>query len=214
MSFRDYVQEAITPPSGDTIAPTANTPAKPTQANNQPAAANKNMKAIWPGAGAPVERGMTVGLTGDNNLPVPGEVMQVDQAAKGVKIKNPTTGQEEWQNIDSLQPFMAGEKSLEEDDEEELTLERVLALAGIRENCSGGATGAGAIAIAPAATGKMKRRNETSEGALTPEYTPKGPAKTIIGDTKPNQASGKLSADLAASGKKTASRVKNGQRNE
>ena len=42
------------------------------------------------------------------------------------------------------------------------------------------------------------------------EYVPKEAAKTIVGDTKPNQASGELSATLAANGKRTASRINNG----
>lgn len=216
MSFGDYLKEnAIVPPSGQTIAPGG----KP-NANSASGQKASDIKAIWPGAGAPVERGMTVGLQGKQGTPVPGEVVQVDQAASGVKVKNPTTGKEEWQNINQLQPFMAGSKpGVKEDDmsevidddlEEKQMIERILALAGLQENCSAGATGAGAIAIAPAAMGKVKKRSQATEGSLKSEYTRKEPAKSIIGDTKPNQASGKLSADLAASGKKTASRSNNG----
>ena len=274
MSFGDYLKETVVPPSGQTIGPSTNAPAKPGAPDNKAPAPGKQMKAIWPGDGAPVERGMTVGLTGANNLPVPGEVTQVDQSAKGVKVKNPTTGQEEWQNIDQLQAFMGADQNkpgvqegylntyeighrvntplgpgvivdvspdinvdgrvsvrldnpefadeegrdtfdlttdlLSHEVTESQEISRILELAGIRENCSAGATGAGAIAIAPAAQGKIKRRNEPTEESLKTEYTPRGPAKTIIGDTKPNQASGKLSADLAATGKKVASRTNNG----
>jgi hypothetical protein len=63
--------------------------------------------------------------------------------------------------------------------------------------------------VAPVAIGKVKRRQPTEE-QIKKEYTPKEAAKTIIGDTKPNQASGELSANLAVRGKKTASRANNG----
>lgn len=229
MSFIDYrtVSEAtITPPSGQTIGPTS-------QPQQQPQSSqSSNIKAIWPGKGAPVEVGMTVGLKGANGLPIPGQVSQVDMGAKGVKVKNPTTGQDEWMNLDMLQPFAASTNSpgtgntgttgttgtggttgpaVQPGVAEDAELSRILELAGVRENCSGGATGAGAIAIAPAAMGTMKKRQYPEE-SLKAEYTPKVAAKTIIGDTKPNQASGKLSADLAASGKKAAGRINNGRK--
>jgi len=221
MSFIEYrnLEEAIiTPPSGQTIAPTA-APQKAGAA----AAAPQQMKAIWPGKGAPVEVGMTVGLKGPNGLPVPGQVSQVDAGAKGVKVKNPTTGQEEWANMNSLEPFMAqagqgqniqpGQQTVQPGQQptaEDISdLARLRELAGIKEDCSGGATGAGAIAVAPVAIGKVKRRQPTEE-QIKKEYTPKEAAKTIVGDTKPNQASGELSANLAVRGKKTASRTNNG----
>jgi len=213
MSFIEYrnLEEAIiTPPSGQTIAPTA-APQKAGAA----AVAPQKMKAIWPGKGAPVEVGMTVGLKGPNGLPVPGEISQVDAGAKGVKVKNPTTGQDEWTNMDTLEPFMVGAEQGQniqpgtQPTAEQAQLTRLKELAGIREECSGGATGAGAIAVAPAAMGKVKRRQPTEE-QIKKEYTPKEAAKTIVGDTKPNQASGELSANLAVRGKKTASRANNG----
>lgn len=78
----------------------------------------------------------------------------------------------------------------------------------IAEDSSGGASCAGGIAIAPTAMGGMKKRSQVEEGP-SEEYTP-GVAKTVAGDTKPNQATGRLSANLAARGKKTASRINNG----
>lgn len=207
LSFSEYVKlsEVVIPPSGQTIAPSQNAQNSP----QAPMGANK-MKSIWPGNGAPIEKGMTVGVKGPNGMPVPGEVTQVDMGAKGVKIKNPTTGQEEWQNQATLEPFMAKGETPGQPQQsvEEAELNRLAQLAGIKENCSAGATGAGAIAVSPAAMGKVKRRQPTEEQKT--EYTPRGPAKTLIGDTKPNQASGLLSATLAANGKKTASRKNNG----
>lgn len=204
LSFSEYVKlsENIVPPSGQTIGPATQ---KSTQTQKAPTASTgpEQMKAIWPGQGAPVEVGMTVGLTDTNGLPVPGEVSQVDKSANGVKVKNPTTGKDEWLNTKDLQPFAVQQNEMQDN------LKRLKELAGISENCSGGATGAGAIAISPVSLGKMKKREATKE-MLKKEYTPKGPAKTIIGDTKPNQASGELSATLAANGKKTASRINNG----
>lgn len=223
MSFKDYlnIMEAsvdITPPSGQTISPTTSSVAQtgPTQ---QPNSSSTNIKSIWPGKGAPVEVGMTVGLKGPNGLPVPGQVSQVDTGSKGAKIKNPTTGQTEWVNLDTLQPYTTAGGSTQNNNPgqpqgqipttEAPELTRLRELAGIKENCSAGATGAGTIASAPAAMGSMKRRQPTDEQVKT-EYTPKEAAKTIAGDTKPNQASGKLSADLSARGRKTASRINNG----
>ena len=212
MSFIEYrsLNEFITPPSGNPIGTT------PTQQNTPTSGASK-VKSIWPGKGAPVEKGMTVGIKGSGGTPAPGEITQVDAAAKGVKIKNPTTGQEEWANMDTLQPFMAGGKQVSSpqpppgsqttlEDNEELV--RLRELAGIKENCSAGATGAASIAVAPAAVGSIKRRQPTEE-QIKKEYTP-DVAKTVVGDTKPNQASGELSANLAARGKKTAKRTNNG----
>ena len=224
MSFSEYrnmveAGTSIVPPSGQTIGPsTQSTP--PAQGTGGP----QKMKAIWPGKGAPVEMGMTVGLKGPNGVPVPGQVSQVDAAAKGVKVKNPTTGQDEWVNMDALQPFVAqggaqqpnnqpgtnpNQQSVTTTAEDASQLSRLRELAGIREDASCGATGAGAIAVAPAAMGKLKRRQPTEE-QLKQEYTQTEPAKTIIGDTKPAQATGALSANLAASGKKSAGRTNNG----
>lgn len=208
MSFGEYRtlfedNTEIVPPSGSALGPTSQ---NPRNSQNSP-----NAKATWSGKG-PITVGMTVGLKGPNGLPVPGEVAQVDMGAKGVKVKNPQTGQDEWMNIDTLQPFAATDKpGTQQPTQEEANLTRMKQLAGIAENCSGGATGAGAIAIAPAAMGKVKKRQYPEESLQT-EYKPRGSAKTIAGDTKPAQASGKLSADLAASGKVTASRVNNGRK--
>jgi hypothetical protein len=210
MSFKEYrdLEEAtITPPSGNTITPTAQPGQKP---SNQPT----KMKAIWPGQGAPTEVGMTVGVKGPNGLPVPGEISKVDQSANGVMVKNPTTGQNEWMNIDDLEPFMAqgdAEQPAQQTAEQKGQIARLRELAGIRENCSAGATGAGAIAIAPTAMGSVKKRQPTDE-EIKKEYTPKRPAQTIVGDTKPSQASGELSSSLAVRGKKTASRSNNGRK--
>lgn len=227
-SFKDYVQmvEDIVPPSGQTIGPSANTTA-PTGTTPAPGAAPAGgASAMWPGKGTPVEVGMTVGTTGPNGLPVPGQVSQVDMASKGVKIKNPTTGQEEWQNTDNLKPYMVngptapatagtpgtGVNSADQQPgipaptTEDIDLARMRQLAGIKENCSAGATGAGSIAVAPAAMGSMQKRKT--------EYTRTEPVKSIIGDTKPHQASGKLSADLVANGKRAAGRANNGMKKQ
>lgn len=216
MSFAEYhrVLEAsadIVPPSGNTIGPSGTTQST----------ATGSAKATWSGKG-PINVGMTVGLKGPNGMPVPGEVSQVDAGARGVKVKNPTTGQDEWMNMDMLQTFQAadsgaptntapGTQPPTQESEDNNQLARLRELAGIRENCSGGATGAGSIAGAAMPMGQVKKR-QPAEEALTTEYTPKSSAKTIVGDTKPAQASGKLSADLAASGKVSASRINNGKK--
>ncbi len=139
-------------------------------------------------------------------------------------------------NTNALQPFMAASKSPgqpgqpaapgqsaatqptqtpttqpTQEEQDVAHLSRLRELAGIGENCSGGATGAGAIAMGSTPMGGMKKRQYPEE-SLNTEYTPKTAAKTIVGDTKPAQASGKLSADLAASGKASAGRTNNGRK--
>ena len=227
MSFIEYrnLEEAgvsITAPSGNIIGPTTSGQQNLSQQNTATAAKSPaQMKSIWPGLGAPVEVGMTVGLKGPNGLPVPGQVSQVDAGAKGVKVKNPTTGQEEWANIDSLQPFMAGSdkgqniqsgtQSTQQPTAEDVNdLARMRKLAGIKEDASCGATGAGAIAVAPAAMGKVKKRSDSVEESPSLEH-PEAGRKTIVGATGPQASQiGKLSANNAARGKKTASRANNG----
>lgn len=209
LSFLEYymLSEAngtsIVPPSGNTISPST----QGTIASKSPS----QVKPMWPGKGAPVETGMTVGLKGPNGTPVPGEITQVDATAKGVKVKNPTTGQDEWMNMDTLEPFAAGTNQSSQNvtsTEESKELVRLRELAGIKENCSAGATGAGAIAVAPSTMGKVKKRQETTESLPKKEYTRTAPPKTIVGDTKPMQNSGELSATLVANGKPSASRRK------
>jgi len=230
MSFMEYHKlleagTAIVPPSGNMIGPSTNS-ITPT---NQPTKiGGTGAKAIWPGQGAPVEVGMTVGLKGPNGLPVPGQVSQVDQPAKGVKVKNPTTGQDEWVNTANLQPYMAANSAKPaatnpqqtqtnqagsgiQATAENAQLQRLRELAGIKENCSAGATGAGSIAVVPAAMGGVKKRQPTEE-ELKKEYTRTAPAKTVIGDTKPHQNMGELSATLAANGKPAAGRINNGRK--
>lgn len=212
MSFLEYfklINEAgssITPPSGNTIGP--NGPTGTMQKSPQAASGTQQMKAIWPGKGAPIEMGMTVGMKGTDGLPIPGTVSQIDKGANGVKVKNPTSGQDEWMNIDSLEPFMAQGQAASPTTADGADIQRLRELAGIGENCSGGSTGAGGIAVVATPVGKVQRRQPTEE-ALKKEYTPTV-AKTVVGDTKPNQASGQLSATLAANGSKTARRINNG----
>ena len=220
MSFIQYMilSEAsanITPPSGQTISPSSN-PVSPTATTQGPQKAPSKAQVMWAGQGSPIEQGMTVGLKGPNGIPVPGEITQVDKSANGVRVRNPTTGQEEWHGNDDLQQFVGGntvpgstnqaaglqQQQMAED------LKRMKHLAGISEDASGGASCAGGIATAPTAMGNVKRRQAVEEGP-SEEYTPEV-AKTVAGDTKPNQASGRLSANLAARGKKTAARTNNG----
>jgi hypothetical protein len=228
MSFMQYhtfleASANIVPPSGQAIGPGAATagapPApvtqgSPTATTQGPQKAPSKAQVMWAGQGSPIEQGMTVGLKGPNGLPVAGEITQVDQSANGVKVRNPTTGQEEWHGNDDLQPYVGGstvpgatnqaaglQQQMAED------IKRMRQLAGIAEDASGGASCAGGIAVAPAAMGSVKRRT-MPENSMD-EYTPTV-AKTVVGDTKPHQDSGKLSARLAKAGKPTASRSNNG----
>ncbi len=228
MSFLQYCNllEAganITPPSGQAIGSSAGAPSMPggtpqqgrqqqqQQQQQNPQKAPQKVQVMWGGKGSPIEQGMTVGLTGPSGQPVPGEITQVDQSANGVKVRNPTTGQEEWHGNDDLQPFAAQQTPGGTPQQQQMAedIKRMRQLAGIAEDASGGASCAGAMGASTPQPlgGKMKRRQFEETPAV--EYK-QGPQKTVVGDTKPNQASGKLSADLAARGKKTASRINNG----
>lgn len=229
MSFLEYFKlineagSAIVPPSGNTIGPSGSAGPVPQKAATGPQQGSQQIKSIWPGSGAPLQVGMTVGMKGPNGTPMPGTISQVDQGANGVKVKNPAGGADEWMNIKDLQPFMAQGQpgtapaaqpapppgSVPTTTQETAPdIQRLRELAGMAESCSGGASGAGGIAVANVPLGGMKRR-QPAEEALKKEYTAKV-AKTVVGDTKPNQASGELSATLAANGRKTASRINNG----
>lgn len=183
MTFSEYIRllnEEIVPPSGKPISPSTN---KPNQANQQETN-TQSTKNVWPGGNAPITPGMVINSVDDNGNPIQQTVSQVDKNANGVKIKDPVTGKEQWSNINDLN---------------DLNIQRLQELAGIGEDGSSGGTSSGGIATSVHTLETIKK-----------EYTPKQPAKTIIGDTKPNQATGELSATLAANGKKTASRKNNG----
>lgn len=233
MSFIQYCKllEAganISPPSGQTIGPAAGAPSMPggtqpqqtQQQTQQQARQQKTQQSpqktqvMWGGQGTPIEQGMTVGLKDVSGKQVPGEITQVDQSANGVKVRNPTTGQEEWHGNDDLEQFQDTNTPGSQPQQNQQMAEeikRMRQLAGIAEDASGGASCAGAMGAGTPQPlgGKMKRRQVEETPAV--EYK-QGPQKTVVGDTKPNQASGKLSADLAARGKKTASRINNGMK--
>jgi len=194
MSFNEYrsLDEAsadIIPPSGKPLSPTT-TPGQqssPPPSGSQPAAAG----------------------------PTPVKTPPSDP--RGVQVRNPQTGKMEWMKPSTpAQPGQAAQpgaqaaaglqaQAVSEDKE----LARMKQLAGIKEDSSGGASCAGGIAVAPMPMGGVKRRQPTNE-QQPKEYTAKEAPKTIVGDTKPGQASGELSANLAVRGKKTASRTNNG----
>ena len=219
MSFMQYYKllEAganITPPSGQAIGPSANSVA-PSSQPQQAQTAPQKAQVMWAGQGTPIEQGMTVGLKGPNGVPVPGEITQVDQSAKGVKVRNPTTGQEELHGNTDLQPFTANStaqstpqsNALQQQMSEELS--RMKQLAGIAEDASGGASCAGGMAAStPQPMGTIKRRTEVDEGPSLEH--PETGKKLVAGDQRTGQASGRLSANLAVRGKKTASRTNNG----
>jgi len=212
MSFSQYHElcEAsadIPAPSGQTISPSAAAPATQQQPQGK-------QRMFVPGQ--PVLPGMTVGVndaTGRNR--VPGTVSNVDKATNTVKVMDPKTGQTTTHGINDLgaiaakatvQPNQQVSQQVGQQMAEELS--RLRQLAGIAEDASCGASGAGGIATAPMPMGKVKRRQPVEE-VQAKEYTPTV-AKTVVGDTKPSQASGELSSTLAANGKKTASRINNG----
>lgn len=214
MSFKQYLSllEAssnITPPSGQTISPSSNSsiPTNGSATNRQAATNPAQVRNIWAGQGSPVEQGMTVGLQDPSGKSIPGEITQVDMSANGVKVKNPSTGQEEWHSNDSLQTF--SDDSMPQQSQMAEDLARMRKLAGISEDASCGATSAGSVASSPAMVGHMKKRKEVDESPSL-EHPVSG-NKTVVGATGPQASSiGKLSANLAARNKKTASRTNNG----
>ena len=208
MSFSEYrsLEEAsadILPPSGKPLSPTG-----PGGAPPAPAA-----------PGTPIKPGTTpANPPGQQSQPAATAPAPVAPAAdpRGVQVKNPQTGKMEWMKPttpakpgQNAQPGALAAGALQSQAvSEDKELARMKQLAGIVEDGSCGGTSAGAIAVAPMAMGSVKRRQPTDE-KLKKEYTP-DVAKTVVGDTKPNQASGELSSSLAANGKKTASRSNNG----
>jgi hypothetical protein len=215
MSFLEYVQyqtpelvseQNITPPSGQAIGPAAapaSAPSTTEPAEKQPKPAPKT----WSGTG-PLQQGMMVSVKNmpdqAGKPPMPMSVTKFDQATGQVEVEDPTRpGQKTSYNIKDIGTYTAATT-------ESIELARLKTLAGIAESCSAGATGAGNIAVAIGETGSMIRRRTTTEERWAREYTPRESAKTVVGDTKPAQASGELSANLAANGKKTARRTRNG----
>lgn len=186
MSFSEYkaLDEAsadITPPSGQKLGST------PNATTGNPPGQQSQPAVAAPQSNAPAD-------------------------PRGVQVKNPVTGALEWQKPGT--PPVPGQPQQQpgvQQVAEDKALARLRQLAGIKENASCGATGAGSIAVSPTPVGKVKRRSPTNEQKPV-EYTRTEAPKTIIGDTKPGQASGELSANLAARGQKTASRNKNGLR--
>ena len=142
--------------------------------------------------GAPAQPGQPVQPT------APGQPAPPKQGTNQIPGQPPQPGQPP-----------AGEQVAEDGENKDLA--RLKQLAGIKENCSSGATGAGSIAVAPAAMGTMQKRKPPVEESPSLEHQDIG-RKSVVGDTKPNQATGKLSANLAARNKKTASRTDNGLR--
>jgi hypothetical protein len=219
MSFGDYynlLEAPVMPPSGNMIGPNIGPSTGAPQQNKQAATNPQQSKPVWSGQG-PLEVGMEVGIKGQNGLPTPSQISKVDQSARGVQVKNPVTGKIEWMNMDALQPGIAktgapGTPNGTQPAVEAGGLSRLRELAGlpakVGEDCSAGASGAGGIAVAAKPMGTMQRRQPTAE-RVKKEYTAKR-ATTVVGDTKPAQASGELSATLAANNKPTASRTNAG----
>lgn len=187
MSFKDYC--ALDEASAD-IVPPSGKPLSPTGPGGEPPAA----------PGTPIKPGTTpANPPGQQSQPAATAPTPVKPAAdpRGVQVKNPQTGKMEW-----MKPSVdQSGKPVAEDKE----LARMKQLAGIVEDGSCGGISASSIAVAPKSMG---RRQPTDE-KIKKEYTPEV-AKTVVGDTKPSQASGELSANLAVRGKKTASRTNNG----
>jgi hypothetical protein len=198
MSFAEYrtVLEAnIIPPSGQQIGGTnqPRQPGQPQQPQQKRPFSPQNQVGQQPGQAQQMQPGQP---QQPQQIVPPGQVQQPQQMQPG-QPQQPGA------------PIATVPGTTVPTTEEDQELMRLKELAGIGEDCSGGAVGAGAIASSTAII-PGKRRKTTEEGALKSEYTRKIPAKTIAGDTKPNQASGQLSANLAASGKPSASRTNNG----
>lgn len=210
MSFSEYLAltENVVPPSGQPVG--NGTPNKPNAGaendGNDDNDDNANGAKMWSNPNAPIAAGMTVGIQGDGGAVIPMQVSQVDQNAAGVKVKDPTTGKEQWYNKDQLSTFGITTEGEESEETDTTDLDRLRELAGLGEMASAGASCAGAIATAPTPVGKVRTRSEES-ARLKSEHKRDTPYETIIGDTKPAQASGQLSANLAASGKPTARRA-------
>ncbi len=123
------------------------------------------------------------------------KIAQVDHGADSVKVKD-ATGKETWVSNEIASQMTGG---IEDQNE----LNRIKQLAGLGED-----TCAGGIAAVGQPMGQMIKRSV--DESPKKEYKRSEPYKSIIGDTKPHQASKELSANLAAQGKKTVYRKNNG----
>jgi len=197
MSFAEYrkiLEANIIPPSGQQIGGT-NQPTQPGQPQQ-------------PQQKRPFSPQNQVGQQQQMQPGQPQQPQQIVPPGQQMQPGQPQQPQQPQQQVGAPIPTVPG-TNVPTTEEEDRELMRLRELAGIGEDCSGGAVGAGAIASSTAMM-PGKRKKTTEEGSLKSEYTRKIPAKTIAGDTKPNQASGQLSANLAASGKPSASRTNNG----
>lgn len=224
MSFGEYhklieASADIVPPSGQIITP-KNKVQAPGQniAKAAPVAAAAPVAGQAPGPGQPIQQMNTQQQTpqaGQTPAAVAGQAVQQQAGAllpKGANVPmipglpgaagigQPNQPPKPGQPIQTVTPT-----------EEEMELERLAELSGIGEMCSGGATGAGAIAMAPKPMGAMKKRQPTEESPSL-EHPVSG-RKTIPGATGP-QASAihKLSANNAVRGNPTPFRTNAGIR--
>jgi hypothetical protein len=216
----------------DIIPPSEQTPGNP-QVNSPSSQQQGSTQVNWAGNDTPIQQGMQVGLKDpQTGMAMPHEVVQVDPSTKGVILKDPQTGQQQSYNQGDLVPIASnsnssntnsqsstqpvvptsGQQLNQSFDHGDNEIKRILELAGIKENGSGGcsaggmasgATTAGNIASVAAPLGKIKKR--------TPQAEESGNG-TIHGKIDPNAATGELSRRLADAKMKTASRKNNGKK--
>ncbi len=199
MSFGDYHRliEAtadIVPPSGKIISPQQQAQKSPQapQAGQAPATPGQPIQTIKPGIQPPA--------------PVPGQPVQPPIAGQALQQQA-----QQFVPPGSKVPVVPGQpiQPGQEQTEESSMLQRLRELAGIGEDCSSGATGAGSIATAPISMGKMKKRPPVEESPSLEH--PVAGRKTVVGATGPQaSAIGKLSANNAVRGNPTPFRKKNG----
>jgi len=194
MSFADYHRliEAtadIVPPSGRVISP------QQQAAQDQPAPVAGQAPAT---PGQPIQNIKPGTQPAPNTPPVAGQAIQ--QQAQQLMPPGSQVP------VIPGQPIQPGQQQTEE----EQMLQRLRELAGIGEDCSGGATGAGSVAVGATAMGGMKRRTPPVEESPSLEHPVAG-RKTVVGATGP-QASAvhKLSANNAVRGAPTPFRKNNG----
>jgi hypothetical protein len=222
MSFKDYyaiTEQNITPPSGQTLGPSNITKQSMSSTTTATPPDEKEEEVVgWTGVG-PITQGVTVGLQHDRNKIVPGKVEKVDVSNKTITILDPTTNKPQvYSNSDPrIQKFMVKTGTTQKPTAPPTTptqtteeISRLKHLAGIVENSSAGAVSAGNVAVAIKELGdggQLLRRSKTEE-RWAKEYKKPPGNKTIVGDTKPSQASSELSANLVANNKVSASRGK------
>lgn len=236
LTFSEY--NALLEASADIPSPSGQATISPQPSTGT--SSGKDASVQWAGKGTPVQQGMAVGIKDQQTgLVTPHQVTKTDGQG-GVTVTDPKTGQAATYNEQDLQPLISkpGQSQpstqnpnqkgianpmpqtsaalgslMQSHDYGDQELTRILELAGLKEDGSGGCSGAGGmgggattagnIASASAPIGSLKKRYKQAEESSD---------KTVSGKIDPKGSSNELAQKLADRKMKSATRHHNGIR--